>query len=429
MLAAARVKAHQAAPDRVPPVTRTWSRREAISAYPRSVDSTRRAQNRTRVSFRSPYIVCRRRRIVIRITYVAPPSARRSSQASRAGPVVPTASRARPSRSTRNSCSASVTISGGATATPSDSARVSTPWRRASSQYSWASEGFAARASPARATAAIRPTPPRTSSTSGWVSRPASRAWKALDLPRSEDEVVGCKQVEVGQSGRTARRVTAVGDAMGEGGATLLEERRCDCRGHNHPAKWEVAAGNALGEHDHVRLKVPALDAQPCAETTEGVDDRIGDREHAVAPTDITDPLEVPVGRNSDATRCDHRLEYERRHAAGPETLDLGLQRIRRIPRHADCFLNQRAEPLCVRHPHDARPDAVRAVVGIRSADHETARRFASHHMEQTGELHPVSIASPPPLTRNTFESALGLRPASRSASCSAGPFVNSPKV
>ena len=113
----------------------------------------------------------------------------------------------------------------------------------------------------------------------------------------------------------------------------VVPERLGDARRGDDAAERQVAARDALREHDQVGLELEALDPEPRAEAAEAADDAVGDRQHAVPATDLRHRVEVAVRRRQDAARADHGLEDEGGDVLGAEPLDLRLERRRRRPR------------------------------------------------------------------------------------------------
>ena len=78
-----------------------------------------------------------------------------------------------------------------------------------------------------------------------------------------------------------------------------------------HAAERQVAARDALREHDHVGLDVPALVAEPGADAAERADHAVDHEQHAVALADRGDGLDVAPG--APAARRPRRSRARRR--------------------------------------------------------------------------------------------------------------------
>ena len=102
---------------------------------------------------------------------------------------------------------------------------------------------------------------------------------------------------------------------------------------------------------------------------------------------DSLDLAKVAGRRDEDAARPDHRLEDERCDALGAQPLDLGLERSGLVPLNLRRPFDEWAELVLVRHPQDARADAVGAVVPARSADQVLPLRLAPEPVPEPREL------------------------------------------
>ena len=114
-----------------------------------------------------------------------------------------------------------------------------------------------------------------------------------LELARPEDEVVRREQVEVRERRGTARRVPRIGRAVRKREAGRLPERLGDAGRRDDAAERQVPARDALGEHDQIGFQPEPLDAEPRAEATESADHAVGNRQHPVTAADLRDRLEV----------------------------------------------------------------------------------------------------------------------------------------
>ena len=99
-------------------------------------------------------------------------------------------------------------------------------------------------------------------------------------------------------------------------------------------AERQVAARDALGEGDHVRAQAEPVDAEPRPEPPERPDHAVGDEEDAVAPAQLLQALQVGRRDPVHAARADHGLGEHRGDPLRADALDLGLERLERVPRH-----------------------------------------------------------------------------------------------
>ena len=125
----------------------------------------------------------------------------------------------------------------------------------------------------------------------------------------------------------------------------------------DHAAERQVAAGDALGERDHVRPQAPALGPEPLAEAAEAGDHRVDDVQHAGARAERVDALEVAGRRLVHAAGADHRLDEHGGDAVRADALDLRLERLERVVRDLRGVRVERADVDAVgRDPADAVP-------------------------------------------------------------------------
>ena len=174
---------------------------------------------------------------------------------------------------------------------------------------------------------------------------------------------------------------------MRERDARRRPERLGDARRRDHPAEWQVAARDALREHDEIGLEPEALDPEPRAEAAEPADDAVGDRQHAVPATDLRHRVQVSGRRWQDTARADHGLEDEGGDVLGPEPLDLRLERLGVIPRDLRRLEHEWPELVLVGQAQDARADPVRPVVPARPADQMSPPRLAADAVNEPRQL------------------------------------------
>src|SRR5436305_8156540 len=97
-----------------------------------------------------------------------------------------------------------------------------------------------------------------------------------FELASTLDQPLALEQADIGERGRTAARMGRVGWPVPEyRPARGAPERLRHLVGYQDAAQREVAAGHALGEHDHRWAHVPSLDAEPGAEPPEAADHRV----------------------------------------------------------------------------------------------------------------------------------------------------------
>ena len=165
-------------------------------------------------------------------------------------------------------------------------------------------------------------------------------------------------------------------------------------------------------------------------EPSESADHAVDHQQHAVPLADRGDGLQVAGRRGANTAGADHGLAEERRHAVRADALDLVGQRLGRVVGDVRDRVDERAVALTQRLHREARPEAVRPVVGVGAADEMGALGEAPATLQYwRASLAAVSIASPPPRHRKTRESGVGESAARRSASSSAGGFARSPNV
>ena len=131
--------------------------------------------------------------------------------------------------------------------------------------------GSRSSSSGSRSIAASVPMPPRTSPAAGWPASASSASWSGPSISRPRVIRPSRSRISrLASAGGGAGRVAGVGRALAEDrAARLLPERLGDAVGDDHAAERQVAAGDALGEGDHVRHDVPALDPEPGAQAPE----------------------------------------------------------------------------------------------------------------------------------------------------------------
>ena len=253
----------------------------------------------------------------------------------------------------------------------------------------------------------------------------------ALELASARDQVLALEDVEVRERGRATGRMAGVGRSVAEHRAARLgPERLGDRAADEHGAERQVAARDALGEHDHVGLDVPALVSEPGADAAERADHAVDHEQDAVALADRRDRLDIARGRRAHAARADHRLAEEGRDVRGPDALDLGLERLGRLV----VDVRDRAEQRAVALAHgldadEARAEAVRAVVGERAADQVDALRLPLRRPVLARELGRRVDRVAAAEAQEDARIRIGESCTSRSTSSSAGALATSPNV
>jgi hypothetical protein len=112
---------------------------------------------------------------------------------------------------------------------------------------------------------------------------------------------------------------------------------------------------------------------EPLAGPPEPAHHLVGDHHDAVARAEITDALQVPLGRDQDAVRAGHRLEDERRDRLGPLELEGLLEQAERRRGVVDWVLGPVPG---VQHVHDpAQRGLVRPPARIARERHHRERR------------------------------------------------------
>ena len=167
----------------------------------------------------------------------------------------------------------------------------------------------------------------------------------------------------------------------------LTPERLGDALGDHDPAQREIAAGHALGEHDHVRLDAPALDPEPGAEATEGADHCIDDEQGAGAPAQIGDAFDVSRGGWVHAAGADHRFHEHRRHSLRADPRERLLHLLQRVVAHPDRLVQRSEAHLVAGDTAKRGSEPVGAVICGGAADQHRAVPLADLLPISAGEL------------------------------------------
>ena len=100
-----------------------------------------------------------------------------------------------------------------------------------------------------------------------------------------------------------------------------------DMAGREHARERHDAAGDALGEGDHVGLDVPLLDAEPGACASEAGNRLVADHQQLVAGAELAHPLEIAVWRcERRAAGTRDRLQEHGTDGLGSTRDDRGLE-------------------------------------------------------------------------------------------------------
>src|SRR5262245_24355513 len=106
----------------------------------------------------------------------------------------------------------------------------------------------------------------------------------ATSLGDSRNQVLALDDIEIGKRDRTGYGVTRIGETMHEG-LILWDGMKCveDRLAHDDSAERDVAAGDALGEGQHVWDDRIAIDAEIPPSSAKSSDDLVGYHENLVA--------------------------------------------------------------------------------------------------------------------------------------------------
>src|SRR5438309_5298887 len=112
------------------------------------------------------------------------------------------------------------------------------------------------------------------------------------------DHVVLFVRLDRAQRRGAAERVAVVREAAIE---DVVVEIRRHCRPHAHRAQRHIAAGQALRQRDQVGDHAPVIDREPPTSASEARHHLVADEQDSVPIADLSDALEIAVGRDQDA--------------------------------------------------------------------------------------------------------------------------------
>src|SRR5579864_3299437 len=96
---------------------------------------------------------------------------------------------------------------------------------------------------------------------------------------------------------------------------------------YNHATKRRISAGRTFAECDHVRHNIPVIDSEGCAGASHAGHYFIGDEQHVMVAADISNALNVAIGRHRRAqSRADDRFKNKCRDGLLAVVAQKGLQ-------------------------------------------------------------------------------------------------------
>ena len=159
---------------------------------------------------------------------------------------------------------------------------------------------------------------------------------------------------------------------------------------HRHGAQRQVRGRQALGHRHQIGHDVPVIHGEPASAAPETGHHLVAHHQDPVPVAQVTDALEVAVGRDEDPVRPHDRLEEDRRDRVRALVADDILETLERLGRGQRLLLTPAMRVRVADHTHETwfvRPPA--RIAGQRHGPHggPVIGAIAREHLRPTGEV------------------------------------------